>query len=137
MAWREFVHKDISLLWEHNALTCHFNIMNNITLVFCTIHVTIHFSQRRHASAANGSPDWHTYWRSYISLNILSMIFLILFAPNTTMALVAMTVKYRLMWMLCVSTVMHDIVTCHNSKLLWCLIVSNPELCPISYLEHS
>ena len=47
MAWREIVHKDISLLWEHNALACHFNIMNNITLVFCTILVTIHLSLRR------------------------------------------------------------------------------------------
>ena len=42
--------KDVSLLLEHNALTCHFNIMNNITLVFCLIHVTIYFSQTRHAS---------------------------------------------------------------------------------------
>ena len=32
--------EDVSLLWEHSALTCHFNIMNNITLVFCIIHVT-------------------------------------------------------------------------------------------------
>ena len=42
--------KDVSLLWVHNALTCHFNTMNNITLVFCIIHVTIYFSQKRHAS---------------------------------------------------------------------------------------
>ena len=44
MAWRENMHTDISLLLEHNAFTCYFNIMDNITLVFCTIHVTLHFS---------------------------------------------------------------------------------------------
>ena len=81
----------------YNALTCHFNIMNNITLVFYTIHVTIHLSQMRHASVANGSSDLHTYWRFYFSLNTLSMIFLILFGPDTTITLVVMTVKYRLM----------------------------------------
>ena len=79
------MYKDIYLLWEHNAFTCHFNIMNDIILVFCTIHVTIHFSQKRQASMFNVSPDLHTYWRFYSSLNTLS-IFLILFAPNTTMA---------------------------------------------------
>ena len=42
--------KDVSLLLEHNALTYYFNIMNNITLVFCIIYVTIYFSQTRHAS---------------------------------------------------------------------------------------
>ena len=99
---------------EHNALTYHFNIMNNITMVFCIIHVTIYFSQTRHASlslpvfllcfAANGSSDLYTYWRSYISLNTISMVFLILFAPNTTMSLVVMPVKYRLMLMFCVPT---------------------------------
>ena len=31
VAWREIIDKDISLLWEQNAFTCHFNIMNNIT----------------------------------------------------------------------------------------------------------
>ena len=82
MGWREILHKDISLLWEHNALTCHFNIMNIIILVFCTIHVTIYFSQTRHASAASGTSDLHTNWRSYISLNTLSMLFLILFGPK-------------------------------------------------------
>ena len=91
------MHNDISHLLEHNALTCHSSIMNNIMLVFCTMHVTIHFSKTRHASAVNGSSDLHTYWRSYISLNALSMIFLILFGPNTTMILFVMTVKYRLM----------------------------------------
>ena len=91
------MNKDISLLCEHNAFICHFNIMNNTTLVFCTIHVAIHFSQKRHASVFNGSPDLHAYWRFYSSLNTLSMIFLILFAPNTTMASIIMTVKYRLM----------------------------------------
>ena len=44
MAWREIMHTNIALL-EHRAITCHFNDMNNITLVFCIIHVTIHFSQ--------------------------------------------------------------------------------------------
>ena len=96
-AWREIIHEDGSLLWKHNTLTCHFNIMNNITLVFCTIYVTIHFSQKRHAYAANGSPDLHTFWRFDSSLDTLSMIFLILFEPNTTMASIIMTVKYRLM----------------------------------------
>ena len=42
--------KDVSHLWEHNALTGHFNIMNNITLVFCIIHVTFYFSQARYTS---------------------------------------------------------------------------------------
>ena len=50
MAYQEIMNKDISLLWELNAFTCHFNIMNDITLVFCTIHVTIHFSQKGPAS---------------------------------------------------------------------------------------
>ena len=88
--------KDICLLWEHNACTFHFNIMNTVNLFF-TIHVTIHFSQKRRASAVNGSPDLHTYWRFYRSLNILSKLFLILFALNTTMASIVMTVKCRLM----------------------------------------
>ena len=60
MTWCKIMHEEISLLWEHNALTCHFNIINTITLVFCTILVTIHFSQKRHSSAANGSPDLQT-----------------------------------------------------------------------------
>ena len=38
MSWRESMHKDMTLLCEHNSFTCHFNILNNITLVFCTIH---------------------------------------------------------------------------------------------------
>ena len=54
------MNKDISLLWEHNAFTCHFNIMNAISLVFCTIHVTIHFSQKGQASVFNVSLDFHT-----------------------------------------------------------------------------
>ena len=33
MAWREIQHMDISLLWEHNAFTCDFNIMNYIILL--------------------------------------------------------------------------------------------------------
>ena len=82
--------------WEHNAFTCHFNIVNNILQVFCIIHVTIHFSQKRQAFAANGSSDFYTNWRFNSSLNRLSMIFLILFAPNTTMASIIMIVKYRL-----------------------------------------
>ena len=77
MAWQEILHKDIFLLWEHNALTGNFNIMNNIILIFCTIHVTIHFSQMRHDSAANvefdciDSGSLHTYCRPNISLNTL------------------------------------------------------------------
>ena len=67
-----------------------FNIMNNVTLVFCTIHVTIHISLKRKATVANGSPDLHTCWQLYNSLNALSMIFQILFVS------IAMTVKYRL-----------------------------------------
>ena len=53
-------------------------------MIFCITHVTIHFSQKRLAPDVNGSPDSHTLWRFYISLNTLSMIFLILFARNTT-----------------------------------------------------
>ena len=45
MAWREIMHTDIALLLEHSAITCHLDTMNNITLVFCIIHVTIHCSQ--------------------------------------------------------------------------------------------
>ena len=93
------MYKDISLLWEHNAFTYYFNIIDNITLVFCTIHVTIPFSLKKDASAANGFTDLHSYWRYYSSLNTLCMLFLILFAPNTTMTSIVMTVKYRLMWM--------------------------------------
>ena len=82
-----------------NTTNSHYisNNMDNIILVFCTIHVTIHFSQKRQASAANGSPDLHTYWRLYSSLNTLCMIFLVPFAPNTKMVSIDMTVKYRLM----------------------------------------
>ena len=54
-----------------------------------------------YASAANGSSDSYTYWRSYIILNTLSMVFLILFAPNTTMSLVVMPVKYIRVNVLC------------------------------------
>ena len=97
MALCEIIHEAISLQLEHNALTCHFNIINDFTLEFITIHVTIHFSQKRYASAANDSPDLHTYWRFYSSLNTLSTIFLILFSPNTTMASIVKTVKYRFM----------------------------------------
>ena len=34
MAWREIIVKAIFLLWEQNAFTCYFNIMNNITWYF-------------------------------------------------------------------------------------------------------
>ena len=57
------MYKDIFLLSEHNVFTLYFNIMDNITLVFCTIHVTIHFSVKRDASVANGFADLHTFWR--------------------------------------------------------------------------
>ena len=100
--------KYVSLLWEHNALTCHFNIINNIALVFCIIHVTIYFSQTRHASLSLPNfltmllllmaPQTCTLTGDLtIRLNTLSMVFLILFAPNTTLSLVVMPVKYRLM----------------------------------------
>ena len=62
MAWREIMNKGIPLLWEHNAFTCHFNIMNYITLIFCTIDVTSYFSQKRQGSVFNGSPDLHSYY---------------------------------------------------------------------------
>ena len=110
----------ISLGQEHNAFTCHFNIMNNITLVFCTMHVTIHLSLTRQASAVNGSPDLYTYWRLNCSLHTLSMLFLILFPPNTSKASNIMTVKYRLVE--CVVFLqkgyifMRDLAPCHNSK---------------------
>ena len=91
------MHKNISLLYEHNAFTCHFNIMNNITVVFCTIHGTIHISLKRQASVANGSPNLHSCWQFYSGLKKLSIIFYIQFAPLTTMTSVVMTVKYRLM----------------------------------------
>ena len=126
MAWREILYKDISLLWEHNEFTYYFNSMDNITLVFCTIHVTIQFSRKRQASAANGSPDLHTYWRFYSSLNTLSMIFLILFAPNTTMVSIAMTVKYRLMWVRCVP---------HRRDISLCMILRYD--ISLKELEHS
>ena len=76
--------KNISLLYEHNAFTCHFNIMNNITVVFCTIHGTIRISLKRQVSVANGSPNLHTSWQFYSGLKKLSMIFHILSAPLTT-----------------------------------------------------
>ena len=52
----------------------------------------------------HGSPDLHTCWHFYTNLNTLSMIFHILFALNTTMASIVITVKYRLMRMRCVPT---------------------------------
>ena len=63
MAWHEIIYRDISLPWEHNTFTFHFKIINNITLVLCIIHVIVQFSQKRQASAANGSQDLHTYLR--------------------------------------------------------------------------
>ena len=98
------MYKDISPLWKDNAFTYYFNIMDNITLVFCTIHVTINFSLKRDASAANGFTDLHTYCRFYSNLNTLSMLFLLLFAPNTAMKLSVMTVKYKLIRKHCVPT---------------------------------
>ena len=83
--------KVISLLWEHNAFTFHFNIINNITMEVFNIHVTLPFSQKRWASASKVSPDLHTYWGFYSSLNTLSKIFLALFAPNTIMESIVMT----------------------------------------------
>ena len=91
------MHKNISLLYEHNAFTCHFNIMNNITDVYCTIYGTIHISLKRQAYVANGFLNLHTCWQFYSGLKKLSMIFHILVAPLTTMASIVMTVKYRLM----------------------------------------
>ena len=95
MAWREIMHNNIFLPKEHNTLTCHFNIMNNITLKFCTLRVTIHTSLERQVTVANGSPDLLICWQLNSSMNTLSMIFHILFAPNTTLASSIMTVKYR------------------------------------------
>ena len=98
--------KDVSHLWEHNALTGHFNIMNNITWYFALSMLPFTFLRRDillylclfsyYAFAANGSSNSYTLWRSYIILNTFSMVSLILFAPNTTMSLVVMSVKYRL-----------------------------------------
>ena len=88
-------------------------IISHITLIFCTIHVTIHLSLKRDTSAANGFTDLHTYWRFYSRLNTLSMIFLILFAPNTTMASIVMTVKSRLMCLFeCMCPHRRDIYLC-------------------------
>ena len=78
------------------------NIMGNITLVLCTIHVTIHFSLKRQASAANGPTDFHIYRRFYSSLNTLSMILLFLF--TTMVSIVITVIKTRLMRMRCVPT---------------------------------
>ena len=78
--------------------------MNDITLVFCTIQVTIHFSQKGQASVFNGSPDLHTYWQFYSSLNTLSMIFLIQFAPNTTIASIVITIQTNVNAFCCVPT---------------------------------
>ena len=122
MAWCEIMHEGIPLLWEHNAVTCHFNIMNTIILVFCTILVTIHFSQKRHSSAANGFPDLHTSWRFYSSLNTLSMMFLILIAANTTIASIVMTVNTNpcgcIVFPQKEYIFVHDIAPCHNSQIL-------------------
>ena len=82
----------------------HSIIMNNITLVFCAIHVTIHISLKRLVSVANGSPDLHNCWLFYSTLNCISLIVYILFALNTTLASIVMTVKYRLMRMRYVPT---------------------------------
>ena len=68
-----------------------------ISLWYFALSMLQFTSRKRQAPVSNGSPDLHTNWRFYSSLNTLSMIFLILFAPNTTMVSIAMTVKYRLM----------------------------------------
>ena len=75
---------------------------------------------KRQDSAANGSPDLHICWQFYSSLNTLRVIFLILFAPNMTIASIVMTVKYILIE--CVVFLqkgyifMHDLAACHNFK---------------------
>ena len=73
-------------------------------LYFVLSIIPFTFSLKRDASAANGYTDLHTYWRFYSSLNTLTIIFLILFAPKMTMASIVKTAKYRLMWMFCVPT---------------------------------
>ena len=64
------MHTDIFLLWEHKAFTCHFYTIDSIPLGFCTVHVTIHFSRKRQASAANSSQDLHTYWAWYFPFSL-------------------------------------------------------------------
>ena len=94
--------------------------MNSITKVFCTIHVTINFSLKRQASVVNGSPDSHNCWQFYSSLNTLSMIFLILLAPNTSRVSIVITVKYRLIECVLFQQkgyiFMHDLARCYHSK---------------------
>ena len=67
-----------------------------VSLWYLALSMSIYFSLKRQASAANGSTDLHTYWQFYSSLNTISMIFLILFAPNATMASIVMIEKYIL-----------------------------------------
>ena len=64
-----------------------------ISLWYFALSMSIHFSLKRHASAADGSTVLHTYRRFYSSLNTISMIFLILFASNATKVSMAMTVN--------------------------------------------
>ena len=72
--------------------------MNKFTVLFCTIHGTIHIFLKRQASVANGAPNLHTCWQFYSGLKKkLSITFHILFAPLTSMASIVMTVKYILM----------------------------------------
>ena len=66
-------------------------------------------------SSAYNYPILHTYWRFYSHLNTLSMMFLILFAPNTTMASIAMTAKYRFVFKKKLYFI-HDVAPCDNSK---------------------
>ena len=42
MEWRDIMYKDISILWEHNSFTYHFNIMDTIILFF--LHYPCHYS---------------------------------------------------------------------------------------------
>ena len=97
-------------LW-HGAISC-INIYpfcgitthsHNISISWIISSGSLHYpcyhslSLKRDASAANGFTDLHDYWRFYSSLNTLSMVFLILFAPNMTMGSIVITVKCRLM----------------------------------------
>ena len=120
MAWREIMHIDITILLEHNAFTCYFNIVNNILLVFCTIHATIHFSQKRQTFAPNDSSDFHTYRRLNSSPNTLSMIFLILFAQDSTMSSIVMIINSDSRECVVLPQkgyiFMLDLAPCHNSK---------------------
>ena len=120
MAWCEIIHEYFSLLLEHNSLTWHVNVINTFTLAFCTIHVTIHFSQTWHSSLLMAPKTckltgdltvvWiHFAWYFSIYLRQTRLWRRLLWLSNTDSCECIVFPQKGYIFM-------HDIAPCHNSK---------------------